>query len=851
MGTWLCLGEARGNASLALRIYRERFPNVHHPGDSRTITAAFQRLLENQPIVPVAVGGGRPIDIAAEERILDVIQRNPRLGTRTAAKLLQRPNGPSVSHWTVYKVLRRNRMRPYKIHKVQALIPEDLPRRRTFCRWLLDQQQRLPGFIQHVIWTDESTFTRNGMWNRRNSHLCSETNPRATQETGHQTRWFINESLDEILEGISLAELRRAWFQHDGATPHVVRLVRERLTELFGDRWIGRLGPQAWPPRSPDLTPLDFFLWGCVKEKVFNRVCDSAEEMRARIVSAFETIRTSCIEDSTLMPRLHEETRRRARICVEMNGAQFEPHFSENSSDNITIATVDWVVKKYLPFSFFDDEATQVYFRRIFPNMVFPKRSTLRRKVKERFEGLQLNLKERLQQLSSKMSLTIDGWTLIAGRSYYGVTMHCIDNEWKYRSVVLDFIPPRGRHTGEDIATVFHECLLEYDIIDKIQGITVDNATANTKFMNELGKQLPPYFDSDNQHFRCFAYILNLGVQDLLKTLALHCETDTNAQDQQYEDYADETDKIKRSEIVKKKFQSACEAAGVPSNLNPILDCPTRWNSTHDMIGFGLKVRAGINILCSSITELNDFQITASEWQILEKIHKFLINFKLLSTKLGGEKYVILPLFIVSFNLLLDKIESMVKQLDEKPNRSEVDERLILAAVRDKMLKYYKKKSLRKFNELYEEYYSLHSLNKSLKLPRKENKVCDEDKDVINFDKLYECPSTSSGSCLQGLVIDELEEYLRKPRAASSEDILDWWRTHETEGCKYSSFKYKNSFTVFLIIPWVSRTREMVEREKRYLNADKTFRRRHMYRTANLFEDILCKRVGNMFNLPA
>ncbi|XP_068990723.1 uncharacterized protein [Neodiprion pinetum] len=273
--------------------------------------------------------------------------------------------------------------------------------------------------------------------------------------------------------------------------------------------------------------------------------------------------------------------------------------------------------------------------------MVFPKRSTLRRKVKERFEELQLNLKERLQQLSSKMSFTIDGWTSIAGRSYYGVTIHYIDNEWKYQSVVLDFIPSRGQHTGEDIATIFHECLLEYGIIDKIQGITVDNATANTKFMYELGKQLPPHFDSDNQHFRCFAHILNLGVQDLLKTLALHCESDTNAQDQQYEDYADETEdeedeesapniadsrtsvtklrsvssKIKRSEIVKKKFQSACEAAGVPSNLNAILDCPTRWNSTHDMIGFGLKVRAGIDILCSSVTELNDFQITANEWQ--------------------------------------------------------------------------------------------------------------------------------------------------------------------------------------------------------------------------------------------
>lgn len=169
-------------------------------------------------------------------------------------------------------------------------------------------------------------------------------------------------------------------------------------------------------------------------------------------------------------------------------------------------ATVDWMMKKYRPFSFVDDEATQVYFRLICPNMVHTQKET-----QERFEELQLNLKKGLQQHSSKMSLTIDGWTSIAGRSYYGITIHYIDNEWKYLSAVLDFIPSRVRHTGENIATIFHECLLEYDVIDKIQGIRVGNATANTKFMYELAKQLP-YFDSGNQHFRCFAYILNLGV---------------------------------------------------------------------------------------------------------------------------------------------------------------------------------------------------------------------------------------------------------------------------------------------------------------------------------------------------
>ncbi|CAK1592063.1 unnamed protein product [Parnassius mnemosyne] len=91
------------------------------------------------------------------------------------------------------------------------------------------------------------------------------------------------------------------------------------------------------------------------------------------------------------------------------------------------------------------------------------------------------------------------------------------------------------------------------------------------------------------------------------------------------------------------------------------------------------------------------------------------------------------------------------------------------------MGKQIKTESLRKFNELYKEYKSLHSVNTSLESPRNEKKVCeyDEDKYVIDFEKLYACPSTSSGSGSfhQGLVIDELEEYLSG----------EWWRTHETE----------------------------------------------------------------------
>jgi hypothetical protein len=47
--------------------------------------------------------------------------------------------------------------------------------------------------------------------------------------------------------------------------------MTEYLNEQFPDRWIGPGGPQNWPPRSPDITPLDFYVWGFMKNIVFER----------------------------------------------------------------------------------------------------------------------------------------------------------------------------------------------------------------------------------------------------------------------------------------------------------------------------------------------------------------------------------------------------------------------------------------------------------------------------------------------------------------------------------------------------------------------------------------------------
>jgi len=79
-------------------------------------------------------------------------------------------------------------------------------------------------------------------------------------------------------------------FQQDCAPPHWGSRFSRFLDATFPNRWVGRDGPTPWPPRSPDITPLDFFLWGYVRDKVFSTPVPDITNLKARITDAFATV---------------------------------------------------------------------------------------------------------------------------------------------------------------------------------------------------------------------------------------------------------------------------------------------------------------------------------------------------------------------------------------------------------------------------------------------------------------------------------------------------------------------------------------------------------------------------------
>ncbi|GBL85885.1 hypothetical protein AVEN_183664-1 [Araneus ventricosus] len=77
-------------------------------------------------------------------------------------------------------------------------------------------------------------------------------------------------------------------FQQDGA--HWSSEARKVLDDKFPRRWIGRGGPIPWLPRSPDITHLDFFLWGYVENIVYQSPIRDTDEPKSRITAAIQTV---------------------------------------------------------------------------------------------------------------------------------------------------------------------------------------------------------------------------------------------------------------------------------------------------------------------------------------------------------------------------------------------------------------------------------------------------------------------------------------------------------------------------------------------------------------------------------
>ncbi|GFX58429.1 uncharacterized protein TNCV_320111 [Trichonephila clavipes] len=200
--------------------------------------------------------------------------------------------------------------------------------RRRFVEWAQNEIAVAPDFHKRILFSDEAHFWLNGYVNKQNCRIWSEANPQLYVETplhlekltvwcalwaggiigpyffkndeGHNvtvngdryramiTNFFIPE--------LNNHDVQELWFQQDGATCHTARATIDLLKDTFGDRLISRFGPVNWPPRSCDLTLLDYFLWGYVKSLVYADKPQTLDHLEDNIRRVIADIRPQMLE---------------------------------------------------------------------------------------------------------------------------------------------------------------------------------------------------------------------------------------------------------------------------------------------------------------------------------------------------------------------------------------------------------------------------------------------------------------------------------------------------------------------------------------------------------------------------
>lgn len=260
------IGECDGNCLLASRVYHQKYPDRRCP-DVRSLENLKERFERTGSVAYEKKARRR--NVLSEENELAItlaVIENPAASVRELSRDLE------VSKSSVSLCLRKNKFHPYRVQLHQELLDVDLNRRLNFCHWAQNQIGENEEFFKFVLFTDESTFHRNGFVNRHNFHYYDRENPHVVQKNHYQHNWslnvwggivhdyvigphffegnvngavfldFMQNTFPQMIEHIPDYITNNMWLQLDGAPPHFSRNVRQAISNQFPERWIGRGG---------------------------------------------------------------------------------------------------------------------------------------------------------------------------------------------------------------------------------------------------------------------------------------------------------------------------------------------------------------------------------------------------------------------------------------------------------------------------------------------------------------------------------------------------------------------------------------------------------------------------------
>lgn len=322
-----------------------------------------------------------------------------------------------------------------------------------------------------------------------------------------------------------------------------------------------------------------------------------------------------------------------------------------------------WIVRRHISFIEVEDKDFQAVLMElnitIKPYLV--SRNTIRNWAKNEFiEAQQQIVTEVLGTAISRIHISFDLWTSPNEYAICGIVAHFVGHQYSNQSVLLALKRLTGPHGGENIAEVIIPILQEYKIVDRLGVFVTDNAKSNDTAIRAILRQLRPDLQLKARRSRCLGHIINLVAKAFLfGTNVKAFETATNVIDKDTASINSETIKkaqkawrdqgaigklhnlvifIRGSPQRREAFKRKLVGNDKVDDLMPILDNPTRWNSTFKSLERALFLRDRIFLFCREFrSELQADNLLDEDWNHLTEIYKGLKPFYQATLRVEGK----------------------------------------------------------------------------------------------------------------------------------------------------------------------------------------------------------------------
>lgn len=283
-------------------------------------------------------------------------------------------------------------------------------------------------------------------------------------------------------------------------------------------------------------------------------------------------------------------------------------------------------------------------------------------------------MKATLQKNEGKISFVIDCWTSSNQHPFQGVIARWINDDWELCSTVLDLTILSGSHDGKHIAAAFMDVLKDYNLLAKILSVTTDNASNMDTMFEELENLLAEagiVFDSKNHRIRCFAHIMNLCCQAMIRSVGDGTASEYPSDEDS--DAEEETAKTKVLPVVAKMRKGVvairnstqrreilarqCIAAKIEPKV-VLRDVRTRWNATLTMMDRAKSLKEPFDLTLQSIPKLRKLVLDENEWKKIDELLELLAPFKEATEMLSNEHSPTVSRISAVYQVLFDHLKT-------------------------------------------------------------------------------------------------------------------------------------------------------------------------------------------------